>query len=50
MSSEEVKLTSLQISLGKFDRNEISNRSEFCMQAVNAHSEINLHRIILVNN
>ena len=31
MTSGEVKLTSMQIHFGQFERSEISNRSEFPM-------------------
>ena len=43
MTSGGVKLTSVQIS-------EISNRSEFLMETVNARSEINLRRIFKFAN
>ena len=42
-------LSSLGVSC-KRARSEISNRSEFSMQTVNARSEIKLRRIIKVNN
>ena len=50
MTSGGVKLTSVQISLRPIHRNEISNRSEFSMETVNARSEIKLKRIIKVAN
>ena len=39
MNLGQVKLTTVQIHVGQYDRNEISNRNEFSMQVVNSRSE-----------